>query len=212
MEFDSLVMTLDDIADLHIEGLPATERGLRRYVKAMGWPVVYNEKGRHLILIDAVPEPFGNILLDLLRGPPYARCPSPAYTVAPAEVKWTMDAPSSERRMEARLMVIFEVLRRGAYVGVMNAIRGVVADAHHGHLPDELQRAVRDSLVIVRTYGKWVRSVPVSGRKQENTNLHAHPVVVPNASISFSTIYRWLKEFDKNGVDGLLPHDGWQRY
>lgn len=176
---DNIVVTIDRLLSLSIDGLPTSNRAMRRLAASKNWPVVYGENGQYLILLDAIPEPWGDLIRDALprHDAPVAKHMPPApLPMNPAEA-----STLGTDKMEGRLAIIFETFRRAIYLGTEGAITSVAQDARNGALPEHLQRAANLGLL-----------------RRGTRQAHGH-----YTSLSPSTIKRWLTEFKKSDVMSL---------
>lgn len=203
---EDIVITLDAILAMNLDGLPKSERALRQFVKNKSWPVVFAENGKYLVLIDAIPEPFGAEIRGRL---------SPIYRLREGSFLPDLDDRLPAGRYpgwevtEARLAILFEVFRRAAAVGEKEATRGFVADACAGTLPATLARAVQRA--VIRGHKGKRRNFAFSiadalaaahsGDFRENGTADA-PIC---SFVSAGTIANWITCFRERGVKGLIP-------
>lgn len=171
---DEIAIPIDTILSLHIEGLPSTNRGMRNYANKNGWPIVYDASNKYLILVDAVPEPYGESIRNGL-----LPSVSPPSTYTSSHDNELAQKPAYSSIAEARLFVVFEVMRRSLYVWKRDAIASFVEDYRTRTLPAYLKEASDMATMGGSCSGP-----------------------------SYSTILRWVDKLCKNGPAGLLPRSG----
>jgi hypothetical protein len=203
---EDIVISVDDLISFEIEGLPTNESSFRRFLKREGWPIVYTDIGKYLILIEAIPEPFNSKIQYVLS---VRRSASPAEFFPPTPEVCNPALYPARVRVEARLTVIFEVIRRSYQVGGWNAARGFVNEANALSLPSHLQHAAimaverggSDAEYLLRRYAE--KSSNLDQNRPEEGSWRSDKMSY--AVISLTSILRWADVFNKYGVTELEP-------
>lgn len=220
---DDIAVTAETILSLGIEELPTSDRALRRYAERNVWPVLYDRLRKTHFLVDGIPEPFGPLIRAAL-GRPLPDVPAPFRPPAGSQSSTSRHMP--EAIMEARLVILFEVFRRAAYMPEAMAVRSVVEEARFGGLPTYLL-----DLIDVATPTRGPRRLadgvgnqgPIPPKGQDCSGLHeadagkrrhargSDGTGTPRAAepeyitLSCSTLRRWIDLFNRHGAKGLLP-------
>lgn len=207
---DDIAVTVDGLLSLQIEGLPKSNRALREFLKREGWPIVFTEKGKYLVLVEAVPEPFNS---RIQRASAVRFFAHPPEFVPPTPILGGFANLSNRVCVEARLTVIFEVFRRSyQIISETDAAQGFAEDANTFTLPDHLQRAAILGVVrggdqtqyLLKHLVERSAKPVVEGISERSGPGAAHRYTV----ISHSTIINWIKTFNRDGVLELGPKRG----
>lgn len=205
-DIDDIAMTVECLISLEIEGLPTNESSFRRFLKREGWPVVYTENGKYLVLVEAVPEPFHSQIQQALLVASSAHEP-----IFPPEPQLTPRGWPLNLRVvvEARLTVVFEVTRRFYQIGSWNAAQGFADDANHFALSTHLQQAAIYAVdrskstteFLLQQLRKKTADTASSGTSEQSRCRSGQIYSV----ISRTTIIRLVKAFSERGVYELFP-------
>lgn len=195
-----IVVTIKDIHSLGIDGLPSTERKLRQKIVKEGWPLVFSKTGQYLVLLDAVPEPFGRLIRQRFK--PSVEAPSAALPQIVPPVRNAVPIRCQEV-MEARLAILFEVFRREAFVSIADALASVAEDASGGRLSAHLQTALR--IAVANTHGRYPHYSP-NHRPEPLGGVEPTMNIDETLSVSYTTLRRWRDKFSIRGASGLFPN------
>lgn len=184
-------LTALQIADMCLPEMPATERGIRKVADRECWPSRKREGrggGREycaVALLKALPSHASVALLTRLTSaePSSPSLPVTANSSVPAVARDLATMADWQRRCaDARALILVEVDRRAALVGVDRAIHSLVADAQ--------QNALRADLA---------ECLPLANARGGRSG---------NRTLSYRTVYRWRSQHQTDGWAALLPADG----